>query len=126
MEREFATICIPESFPPAAKELVKLIYGAMRGRLGPCTNEDVILAGCTIAANVIAQSGSTDEARGAGLAFATTAMETIVSDAVEMERLMREAERQLGRPIEAEELPDIDDTPDKAALTTALTTHRRG
>jgi hypothetical protein len=113
MEREFMTICIPESFPPAAKELVKLIYGAMCGRLGPCTNEDVILAGWTIAANVIAQSGGTDERRGAGLAFAATAMETIVSDAIEMERLMREAERQLGRPIEAEELPDIDDTPDK-------------
>lgn len=112
MERDFTTVCIPESFTPAAKELVMLIYGAMRGRLGPCTNEDVILAGCTIAANVIAH-GSTDEERGAGLAFATAAMETIVSDAVEMERLMREAEGQLGRPIEAEELPDLDDAPDK-------------
>ena len=40
-------------------------------------------------------------------------METIVSDAVEMERLMGEAEGQLGRPIEAEELPNIDDTPKK-------------
>ena len=113
MERDFLTICVPENFPPAAKELVKLIYGAMRGRLGPCTNEDVILAGCIIAANAIAQAGSTDEQHGAGIAFATSAMETVVSDAVEMERLMREAEGQLGRPIGAEELPDIDATPDK-------------
>ena len=113
MERRFMTICIPESFSPAAKELVKQIYGAMGAHLGECTNEDVILAGCTIAANVIALAGSTDEQRGAGLAFATAAMETVVTDAVEMERLTAEAEAQLGRPIEAEELPDIDDTPKK-------------
>ena len=113
MERDFLTICVPESFPPAEKELARLIYGALRGHLVPCTNQDVILAGCIIAANAIAQAGSTDEEHGAGIAFATNAMETIVSDAVEMERLMGEAEGQLGRPIEAEELPDIDDTPKK-------------
>jgi len=113
MERDFKTICVPEIFPSAAKDLVRLIYGAMRGHLGPCTNQDVILVGCTIAANVIARASSTDEERGAGIAFATAAMVTIVSDAVEMERLMGEAEGQLGRTIAAEELPDIDDTPVK-------------
>ena len=71
------------------------------------------LGSCTIAANAIAQAGSTDEEHGAGIAFATNAMETIVSDAVEMERLMGEAEGQLGRTIAAEDLPDIDDTPVK-------------
>lgn len=103
---------VPEAFPQGAKDLLGRLSEMMQSSGLTFTDEDIILAGCALAANVIAQSTSTAEQRQAGIASATRVLESVIDDVVGIARAI--AEERLGRPLTAQDLEGGIDRPGKA------------